>query len=405
MKDRIRVGRIAALLRPQYALTPVVMGALLLAAAALAYVSSMQAASVDPVLAPGNPMCKDFGLLEAYRADPPKSGTFPVNGDTITVTIHGVSFDWTSTLGIDLVLAKGGRDANAYIYDPPNESFGDTDLMAPANCGGGDRQCGLSHISFCYDEDEDTPTPTETNTPTPTETNTPTPTETNTPTPTETSTPTATPTDTATPTPTETNTPTPTETNTPTPTETNTPTPTETNTPTPTDTATPTPTDTATPTPTETNTPTPTETNTPTPTETNTPTPTPTETSTPTATPTGTLTPTATPTVTDTPTATPTNTSTPTKTATPFERDTRTPTPTRTSTPGFTATPAAIIVPPTATPTLVREVIPVERLPGAGGGDGDGFAWGNVAGVVTALSGVSLMLVGLRLRGNPRRRS
>ena len=313
MKDRIRVGRIAALLRPQYALTPVVMGALLLAAAALAYVSSMQAASVDPVLAPGNPMCKDFGLLEAYRADPPKSGTFPVNGDTITVTIHGVSFDWTSTLGIDLVLAKGGRDANAYIYDPPNESFGDTDLMAPANCGGGDRQCGLSHISFCYDEDEDTPTPTETNTPTPTETNTPTPTETNTPTPTETSTPTATPT--------------------------------------------------------------------------------------------GTLTPTATPTVTDTPTATPTNTSTPTKTATPFERDTRTPTPTRTSTPGFTATPAAIIVPPTATPTLVREVIPVERLPGAGGGDGDGFAWGNVAGVVTALSGVSLMLVGLRLRGNPRRRS
>ncbi|MDI6858842.1 MAG: hypothetical protein QME71_11080, partial [Dehalococcoidia bacterium] len=105
-----------------------------------------------------------------------------------------------STLGIDVVIAKGGPDANAYIYDPPDESFGDNDLMAPSNCGGG-RQCGLSHISFCYDRATPTPTPTDTATPTntPTDTATPTPTDTATPTPTDTATPTDTPT--ATPTP------------------------------------------------------------------------------------------------------------------------------------------------------------------------------------------------------------
>ncbi|MDI6858741.1 MAG: hypothetical protein QME71_10560 [Dehalococcoidia bacterium] len=315
-----------------------------------------------------------------------------------TALASTVQLDWNAQLGPEAHLWNGASLHVRLVRGIECESIGNKEVPLPVN--------QLTPL---------TPTPTVTNTPTPTETNTPTPTDTATPTPTDTATPTPTntatptPTDTATPTPTNTATPTPTNTATPTPTDTATPTPTNTATPTPTNTATPTPTNTATPTPTDTATPTPTDTATPTPTDTATPTPTdtatPTETSTPTATPTGTLTPTATPTATDTPTATPTSTSTPTKTSTPPERDTRTPTPTRTSTPAFTATPAATIVPPAATPTLVREVIPVERLPGAGAGDGGGFAWSSAAGVVTALSGISLMLVGLRLRGNPRRRS
>jgi len=41
-------------------------------------------------------------------------------------------------------------NANAYIYDPPFESFGDSELAAPADCGQPYNQCGLSHITFCY---------------------------------------------------------------------------------------------------------------------------------------------------------------------------------------------------------------------------------------------------------------
>ena len=41
----------------------------------------------------------------------------------MTVTTDGVDFDWSSTLGMDAVIAKGGPNANAYVYDPPAESM------------------------------------------------------------------------------------------------------------------------------------------------------------------------------------------------------------------------------------------------------------------------------------------
>jgi hypothetical protein len=242
-----------------------------------------------------------------------------------------------------------------------------------------------------------TSTPTETATPTATSTHTPTPTNTHTPTPTNTNTPT--PTNTNTPTPTETNTPTPTNTYTPTPTNTNTPTPTNTYTPTPTNTNTPTPTETFTPTPTDTSTPTPTETFTPTPTETSTSTPPPTET--PTETPTGTFTPPPTDTPTVTPTATSTEESTETPTATATEKHhTKTPTPEETETPTETAQ-------PTATATRVSEVVPAiitrqptppaEGLPHAGAPADHSSAGTTIAGVLSSLAGIALLLSGLRL--------
>ncbi|MEE9285803.1 MAG: hypothetical protein V3V35_08780 [Dehalococcoidia bacterium] len=136
------------------------------------------ATDVLPVLVEANPDCGDFGQNELVRIDPVVNGTFPVAGGSITIVVNNgaKTFDWTSTVGIDSIIVKGGPDANLYVYIPA--SFGDTGLHAPENPKNG-RFYGLSHISFCGPgEPPDTPTPTPTNTPTPTdECPTPTPTE------------------------------------------------------------------------------------------------------------------------------------------------------------------------------------------------------------------------------------
>ncbi|HKX68369.1 MAG TPA: hypothetical protein VJN29_14215, partial [Intrasporangium sp.] len=75
------------------------------------------------------------------------------------------SFDWTSNIGVDVVIVKGGPKANVYTY--PFESLGDTGLTAPINPANG-QPYGLSHISFCYDVE----TPTTTTPPPPTTTTT-----------------------------------------------------------------------------------------------------------------------------------------------------------------------------------------------------------------------------------------
>ena len=199
---------------------------------------------VTPTFVSGNPICP-AGTTE-LKVQPVASGNY--NDGTLFVTItvvntaNGPTFNWTSNIGVDVVIVKGGPNANIFNYSP--EATSDTGLHAPVNPSNG-QYFGLSHISFCYDVEAATNTPT--NTPTDTPTNTPTDTPTNTPTDTPTNTPTDTPTNTPTDTPT--NTPTDIPTNTPTDTPTNTPTDTPTNTPTDTPTNTPT----KTPTPTQAN--------------------------------------------------------------------------------------------------------------------------------------------------------
>lgn len=64
--------------------------------------------------------------------------------------------EFAPAVGVDAVIVKDGEDgANLYRYDPPAESFGDTDLRTPNNGAK-----GISHISFCYDMGGD-PTPEE----------------------------------------------------------------------------------------------------------------------------------------------------------------------------------------------------------------------------------------------------
>ena len=55
---------------------------------------------------------------------------------TLTVTIsnaqNDTTFDWSSNIGVDAVVVKGGSDgADLYRYDPPSETTSDTGLTTP----------------------------------------------------------------------------------------------------------------------------------------------------------------------------------------------------------------------------------------------------------------------------------
>ncbi|MDP3766971.1 MAG: hypothetical protein Q8S13_03060 [Dehalococcoidia bacterium] len=103
---------------------------------------------------PGNLTCGEVrhDLIEAPKIEPVVSGTtsFSVQGATHSVTITNVQdsrFDWSSTIGITVVVVKGGPNANVYTYDAG--SLGDTGLHAPISPNTG-QPYGLSHASLCY---------------------------------------------------------------------------------------------------------------------------------------------------------------------------------------------------------------------------------------------------------------
>lgn len=111
---------------------------------------------VQPVYVAGNPTCTglgyDFGFKPQVGEDDFDSGYFEGSPDginTITADSDGTYVDWTSTLGIDAVIVKGGPNANVYVYDPPAESFGDSGLTTPGAA------YDISHIEFCYDYELD----------------------------------------------------------------------------------------------------------------------------------------------------------------------------------------------------------------------------------------------------------
>ncbi len=103
------------------------------------------------------PACESLGYQDGFSTNTappigiPTTYNLPCNG-TVTVTSDGVNFDWSSTIiGMDAVIAKGGPNANLYVYDPPAESFGDTGLHSPNNASG--QPAGLSHVVFCFDHE------------------------------------------------------------------------------------------------------------------------------------------------------------------------------------------------------------------------------------------------------------
>jgi hypothetical protein len=106
---------------------------------------------IVPVFVAGNPSCAGLGYDAGFKVDPPNAGTYDIDGvNTVTVTTDGVHFSWSSTLGMDAVIAKGGPNANVYISDPPAEETSDGNLHSPINPSNG-QPFGLSHIEFCFD--------------------------------------------------------------------------------------------------------------------------------------------------------------------------------------------------------------------------------------------------------------
>jgi hypothetical protein len=132
-------------------------------AVALFTVLPASATHVAPTQAPGNPACP--AGTTTLKIEPVADGTFTDGTLTVTIdvrdTADGQVFDWTSNIGVDQVIVKGGPNANIYTYDP--EATSDTGLHAPINPNN-DRFFGLSHISFCYDADAPTTTPSTTTT-------------------------------------------------------------------------------------------------------------------------------------------------------------------------------------------------------------------------------------------------
>jgi hypothetical protein len=115
-------------------------------------------------LVQGNPSCSDLGNYRSIKDDGDPitgqvpEGTFPSADGYLSATVSNIHtipgvgqvFDWSSTGGIDKVIAKGGDAADAYVYTP--EDNADTSLHAPVNPNNADgTYFGLSHIDFCYD--------------------------------------------------------------------------------------------------------------------------------------------------------------------------------------------------------------------------------------------------------------
>jgi hypothetical protein len=79
-----------------------------------------EAATVTPIVVPGNPSCP-AGTID-FKLESPSAGSYEVvPGKAITLSNLGNGcFDWSSPdLGIDQVIAKGGPNGNVYTYDPP----------------------------------------------------------------------------------------------------------------------------------------------------------------------------------------------------------------------------------------------------------------------------------------------
>jgi hypothetical protein len=132
----------------------------LAAAASLAVALAVPAfaSHVAPTpISTGNPTCGDFDASWTefkLEGDDLANGTY--SDGTLEVTISNFvnssgetpgSFDWESNIGVDAVFVKAGNDKhNLYVYDP--EATSDDGLGPQAGQGN-----GISHISFCYDED------------------------------------------------------------------------------------------------------------------------------------------------------------------------------------------------------------------------------------------------------------
>jgi hypothetical protein len=113
---------------------------------------------ITPTLIQGNPDCSNisggpYRELKIDDVNGPFDGPYTSGDGLLTVTISdstSQSFKWSSNIGVDAVIVKGGPAGDAYVYDPPKEDTGDTGLHPPVDPNNGEYY-GISHVSFCYD--------------------------------------------------------------------------------------------------------------------------------------------------------------------------------------------------------------------------------------------------------------
>lgn len=118
-------------------------------------IPSATAASVDPVLIPGNPTCEDIGCcngtITSFKIDSdPDEGSYD-NGNITISNKNGSYFDWSSTNPVCAVIVKGGPNANVYCYND-TEVTSDTGLVTPINPANG-QPYNISHVEFCYSDE------------------------------------------------------------------------------------------------------------------------------------------------------------------------------------------------------------------------------------------------------------
>jgi hypothetical protein len=114
-------------------------------------------AGIVPVYWEGNPDCEDLGYAHGYKVQDDGgdydggTGTFwfPDGNHSVWLDSDGTYVAWSSDIGIDAVIVKGGPNANSYVYDTSGvEAYEDSGLAPPINK---DDPYGLSHIDFCFD--------------------------------------------------------------------------------------------------------------------------------------------------------------------------------------------------------------------------------------------------------------
>jgi hypothetical protein len=102
-----------------------------------------------------NPSWNEVKVNQAPNGSYPDSGGAdnPGGDGKLVFTIEnsdGKVFDWTSNIGVDAVVVKGGnRGSNVYFYG--DEPKSDQDLRSPDNTQ--DKTPAVSHVSACYDEE------------------------------------------------------------------------------------------------------------------------------------------------------------------------------------------------------------------------------------------------------------
>ncbi|MGH7856086.1 MAG: LPXTG cell wall anchor domain-containing protein [Candidatus Binatia bacterium] len=138
-----------------------IIGSVAVAVAVTASAGTALADHVEPTPVGDNWKCEEIGLAEV-KAEPLEDNKEYSDG-TLTVYVFDFdepaqTFSWSSNIGVDAVFVKGGEGGggNLYTYDP--EAMGDTGLHAPIH---NDLPFDISHVSFCYDVDEEPEQPGE----------------------------------------------------------------------------------------------------------------------------------------------------------------------------------------------------------------------------------------------------